>query len=103
MNGSTVECVGGALDGLVTSSPHRLTFLWINGMNGGRCHPAPGRWRYLYRLERWRGRARVFVYAGHTHAVCSGCSTLILREPRSMSRCPLCGSALELPEVACAR
>lgn len=93
--------IGGPFDGLSLPSRSIARGPWVwaeaEAAGGARCarvrvwtSAAPG--RELYRLEVVNKRCEVFLYAGHTHTVCSGCNGLNAKTVAS--RCRVCGGAL---------
>jgi hypothetical protein len=92
------ELVGGPLDG-ATVAPQTGGFVWAQaGGKGVRCFQARAAGRLLYR----RAGDGKWLYAGYTHAVCSGCEGFNeVGEGERDPKCELCGSALErLPDRA---
>lgn len=91
MSGTVSQLVGGPLDGTVVRVRRKASFVWVDAEDGYLYVTArPG--RHLYR----RGRGKTgYLYAGHSHAVCSGCGTFHERVDGHVVECSLCGSGLE--------
>lgn len=91
MSAILVEAVGGPLDGTrYRTSLGRCSFLWLDERRAWR---GRSEGRELYRLDvRVRNGWRSYLYAGRTHALCSGCSSYhVLSDGNT---CSLCGSTL---------
>lgn len=91
------ELVGGPIDGRrINLTRGRPAFLWIDLLpktkkqpRQGGCFLAPKKNRLLYRRV-----LNHYVYAGHTHALCTGCGAYSERVDGHVQDCSLCGSAL---------
>lgn len=97
------QLVGGLLDGRMVSLRSRPAFLWVDRRPGRKCYASPPpapilEHCVLYRRACWReglGRVRDgYLFAGLTHAVCSGCGAYVERVDGHVVDCSLCGGTL---------
>jgi hypothetical protein len=94
--------VGGPLDGCKTSPGARLQYVWCHesppkdGEPRARVYGAAGPGRYLYRTIGHVDGDEVWLYSGHTHAVCE-CGGFNQVGGSLTPRCALCDAPLHRP------
>lgn len=96
MSRSTVELVGGPIDGAQSSVTRKSQFLWFDARKPYLAYPQRGPHRLLFRRDgRTDGGTTKYVYAHLTHPQCPGCAAYVdLQVDGSATACSLCGHAL---------